>query len=286
MSRRWLIPASVAMAAIASLTVFWHSPSRHPAMPGLPTPAGVPAIPTQPSVQSGNRLPDPDDSLVPQGRYVFERNCAVCHGRWGDGRGEMAVGMFPKPRKLTSGIFKFRSTPSGFLPTDADLDRTIRQGIANSSMPTFAHLPARDVEAVIAYLKTLSSRWRNLAHRAEALSFPSEPDWLFDPAQAEPHAVRGRALYNQNCQPCHGVGGEGKGPAAAALEDQWGEPCPPADLRQPHLKSGAELRDVFRVLTTGLDGTPMPSFAEAMSAEDRWDLIAFIGRLRAAVASP
>lgn len=278
---------AIVVVAAAGLTVVWRRPDQQPSH-SVTQPRPEPVLSAQSAAarDSASRVPDLDEHLVPQGRYVFERNCAVCHGRWGDGRGEMSVGMFPKPRKLTSGIFKFRTTPSGFLPTDADLDRTIRQGIANSSMPTFAHLTARDVEAVIAYLKTLSSRWSNPANHVEALLFPSEPDWLFDPGQREPHVARGRGLFSQNCQPCHGEDGGGKGPAAAMLEDQWGEPCPPADLRQAHLKSGAELRDIYRVLATGLDGTPMPSFAEALSMEDRWDLVAFIAQLRAQTSSP
>jgi cytochrome c oxidase cbb3-type subunit 2 len=30
------------------------------------------------------------------------------------------------------------------------------------------------------------------------------------------------------------------------------------------------VRDVFRAMTTGLDGTPMPSYADSMTAEERW----------------
>ena len=77
---------------------------------------------------------------------MYERQCVICHGRWGDGRGDMARGMIPRPRRFTAGVFKYRSTPSGFLPTDADLARTIRGGIAGTSMPVFAGvLSERDV---------------------------------------------------------------------------------------------------------------------------------------------
>jgi mono/diheme cytochrome c family protein len=54
----------------------------------------------------------------------------------------------------------------------------------------------------------------------------------------------------------------------------------PSDLRQPSLRSGRTLETVYRVLLTGIEGTPMPSFAEALTEEQRWELVAFIGQLR------
>lgn len=228
----------------------------------------------------------PDDSLVAEGRFVFERNCAVCHGKWGDGRGEMAVGMVPRPRKFTSGTFKFRSTPSGSLPTDADLVRTIRGGLFGTSMPTFQHLPDRDLRAVVEYLKTFSKKWLNSENYANSVTIPNAPPWLNDPGASAVHIRAGRSLFVANCQPCHGPEGRGNGPAAAELEDEWGQPAVPADLTQPSLKSGAEPRDIYRVLVTGLNGTPMPSFLEATTESQRWDLVAFILSLRAAADAP
>jgi cytochrome c oxidase cbb3-type subunit 2 len=62
--------------------------------------------------------------------------------------------------------------------------------------------------------------------------------------------------------------------------DSWGHPTPARDLRQPHIRSGRRLDDVYRVLVTGLDGTPMPSFADSTTEEQRWELVAFIEQLR------
>lgn len=213
---------------------------------------------------------EPDESEVLRGRYVYERNCRICHGRWGDGKGELAVGMSPKPRQLTSGIFKFRSTPTGSLPTDEDLLRTLRRGIANSSMPSFAALPERDLISVVIYVKTLSSRWRSAANYAEPIRLPTEPGWLQGGESFETHRVAGAALFVSNCQPCHGG-------QATGLRDFWDEPCPPPSLESTGLKCGPELVDVYRTLVTGLDGTPMPSFREALSEGELWDLVAYVG---------
>lgn len=225
--------------------------------------------------------PAKDHALVQEGRYVYERNCLVCHGRWGDGKGEMAQGMWPRPRKFTSGVFKYRSTPSGSLPLETDLERTIRGGLYGTSMPTFQHLSDREIRAVVQYLQTFSLRWDRPQWKAAALSLPPMPSW-WEAGDRSVHAQRGRELYRVSCVPCHGEQGKGDGPAASGLEDQWGGATPPADLTQPSVRSGPHPQDLIRALLTGLDGTPMPSFRESLSDEQCWDLVAYLWTLRRA----
>ena len=220
----------------------------------------------------------PDESLYAMGRFVYERNCLVCHGRWGDGDGELAKGMIPKPRKFSAGIFKYRTTPAGALPTDEDLTRTIRGGRANTSMPYFTQLSDREVRAVVEFIKFFSPRWRKLENYAAPVKLPEPPAWL--DAEAAPRAAQGRATFTLVCTPCHGAQADGKGPAVAGLKDAWGDPAQPADLRSPAFRNGRTPPDIFRVLTLGIHGTPMPSFAEALTAEQRWELAAFISTLR------
>lgn len=59
------------------------------------------------------------------GQAIYRTHCAACHGASGRGDGEASGLLFPKPRDLTSGRFRLRSTPSGSLPTDEDLVRTV-----------------------------------------------------------------------------------------------------------------------------------------------------------------
>ncbi len=63
------------------------------------------------------------------------------------------------PRDLTKGRFKFRSTASGQVPTDADLARTIVEGIPSTGMVPQNHLSDAEVRAVIAFVKSLSPRF-------------------------------------------------------------------------------------------------------------------------------
>src|SRR5678815_1828617 len=79
----------------------------------------------------------PDESALLPGLMVYQRNCVVCHGKSGDGRGEMGLTVQPRPRDFRKGVFKFRSTPDGFLPRTEDLKRTVRRGLSGTAMPTF-----------------------------------------------------------------------------------------------------------------------------------------------------
>src|SRR6266581_4255492 len=67
------------------------------------------------------------------GQAVYQQHCAACHGANGQGNGPAAVWLYPKPRHFDSGLFKIRSTPSSFLPTDEDLFQTITRGMPGSS---------------------------------------------------------------------------------------------------------------------------------------------------------
>ena len=228
----------------------------------------------------------PDTALVPLGRFVFERNCAVCHGRLGDGWGELSRSLTPRPRDFTRGYFKFRSTPSGSLPTDADLRRTIREGLAGTAMPIFDQMEERDVRAVTEFIKSLSPRWQQRTNYAPPVVLPERQTW-FD--QAEPlkaQAEKGRQSYNQMCIACHGEDGSGNGPGAADLEDNWHRAIRPADLRKPSIRRGREPEEIVRILLTGMDGTPMISFAELTTEEQRWQLAAYVLQLRKTAEVP
>lgn len=229
----------------------------------------------EPAVRVG-----PDIALYGEGKFVYENNCIVCHGAMGDGRGEMAASLGIKPRSFKTGTFKYRSTPWGKLPTTEDLMHTVRHGITGTAMGMFTNLNDEQLRAVVEYIKFFSRKWRKAENYAPPLELPKPPAWMLDEASRSPHAAKGRETFQAVCAACHGVAGDGQGLAAVGLKDEWGEAAVPADLRQPHLRSGDEPDDIFRVLMTGLNGTPMVSFAEPLSEGQKWDLVACILSLR------
>lgn len=222
----------------------------------------------------------PDFSYYGEGKFVYENNCVVCHGIMGDGRGEMAPSLPVKPRSFRKGTFKYRSTPWGKLPATEDLERTVHNGITGTAMGMFTSLSDEQRRAVVEYIKFFSRKWRKPENYAPPIELPKQPVWLAEDGMRERHASTGKPLFQAVCVACHGPAGDGKGTAAVGLKDEWGEPAVPADLRQPHLRSGDDPIDIFRVLVTGLNGTPMVSFADGFSEEQKWDLVAYVLTLR------
>jgi cytochrome c oxidase cbb3-type subunit 2 len=218
-------------------------------------------------------VPDRAD-LIDRGRAVYRQRCVGCHGGKGDGNGVAATFLSPRPRDFTAAVFKFRSTPSGALPTDGDLYRTVTRGVRWTAMPTWHELPDKDRLAVVAFIKTFSTRWKE--EKPEPPVVASAP-----PAHAELIA-RGRDLYQRaKCWECHGEDGRGDGPSAAHLKDDLDRPIRPADFTRGQLKGGAHVGDVFRTMTNGLDGTPMPSFADTMTDDERWAISYYVLSLSA-----
>ena len=224
----------------------------------------------------------PDFSLYFSGRYVYERNCLICHGENGDGKGELGVTLPVKPRSFLQGVFKYRSTPPGKMPTDDDLRRTITGGLNGTAMGAFTMLSSTDLNEVVEYIKFFSRRWRKQENFAEPILFPPLPAWFQNKAERSQHAAAGKTLYESACMVCHGPQGDGTPMTPAPLMDIWGQAVKPADLREVHLRCGNDLADIYRTLTTGLDGTPMASFAEAFTPEQRWDVVSYVATLRKA----
>lgn len=220
-----------------------------------------------------------------EGAAVYATYCAGCHGGNGDGRGPAAEMLIVKPRDFTKGIFKFRSTPSGQLPTNDDLYRTITQGAYGTSMPAWNLLSERERYAVIEFIKTFYPGWSERGP-GTPIYIPNPPSWV-----GSPQAVaRGAELYQMlECAKCHGESGRGDGPSADSLDpDIWGNHQRPFNFTMGRLKGGPRVQDIYRTFMTGIGGTAMPSFAdifdepdgENIFKDDAWNLVSYVLSLR------
>ncbi|HEX6722294.1 MAG TPA: c-type cytochrome [Burkholderiaceae bacterium] len=231
--------------------------------------------------------PPVDARLLAHGQWVYRGLCIGCHGAKGDGNGGVwtlgdkfakAHKLPRQPRDFTAAVFKVRSTPSGSLPTDADLFKAISRGlVADQDMPAFKFLPERDRWAVIAYIKTLSKRWqeeKDFQEPSVEVGAPPLPDAAALAAGKEVYA-------KMQCAKCHGPLGKGDGPSADELTDDSGLPIKPRDFSDASMfVAASDPRGVYQTFTTGLDGTPMPSFADFLKEDERWQLVWYVMSLR------
>ncbi len=206
-------------------------------------------------------------------QYGYRRYCVGCHGERGDGNGENAPYIDPKPRDFQLGIFKCRSTPTGTLPTDQDLSDTIARGIDRSNMPSWNTFTSQQKADLVAWVKHYSPRWAS-EKPGTPIQIPSEPE-----VTAE-RIKNGREIFAKvQCWKCHGVTGEANGPSAATLQDDLGRPIAAFNFTEGTPKCGSSDADLYRIFMTGLDGTPMPSFADNIKPDEAWDLVFYLKSL-------
>lgn len=211
------------------------------------------------------------DAQRAAGKETYDHLCAQCHGDDGDGSGVAKAYFLPRPRDFTYGLFKIRTTPSGALPTTDDLKDIIREGMPYTGMPGWPELSDGELTNLAYYIKTFNDGF-------------ADPDDLFPieipspPKSSEESIARGHELYVENkCADCHGVYGRGDGKSSPTLKNDWEEPIWPADLtRRWTFRGGATRKDIYRTFTTGLNGTPMPSYADLIAEEDRWHLVNYV----------
>lgn len=214
---------------------------------------------------------DPGADRATAGATIYKHMCIFCHGEDGNGGGRATAYLYPWPRDFRKGVFKYHTTPSGSLPLDSDIFRTISRGVPGTSMPSWRTALSEDeIYAVIKYIKTFSSRF------AEETPKPSVAIGV-SPATTPENIARGQKIYNEmRCERCHGVDLKGDSPIANQLFDIWDHLLFTYDLTNPNTyKWGYEKTEIYRTLTVGVDGTPMKPNSH-LTEEDRWDLAAFV----------
>lgn len=237
--------------------------------------AGLTSSPTPLSAtEPQTNLPD----SLSRGQRLYQRACVLCHGKAGHGDGPDAfyLGAYsaPRPRAFTEGEYKFRSTPSGELPTDNDLYETITNGIPGY-MPSFRSLAESDRRDIVAYIKQFSPFFQETDKRIP-IALPPGP---LPPTRESIN--RGHELYMLlDCAKCHsllamapnGLYEQGE------LRDRRELDILPRDLSKPaSFKNGHRPQDIAQSILTGLDGTPMASFRQTLPRpEDIWHLVNYV----------
>ena len=98
--------------------------------------------------------------------------------------------------------------------------------------------------------------------------------WVFGQAPKAPKKTpellnQGKKVYEQNCSPCHGAKGDGKGPAGVVLKP------PPNDFNNPLRewpKTKGDPNKIFEVITKGVPNSAMVKW-DQLSEKERWALV-------------
>lgn len=182
---------------------------------------------------------------APNGKQLYQRNCAACHGENGDG----GVGV---PLSLPD--FQY-SVPDSYLA------RTIRLGRPGRVMPAFPRLSAAEVTALVKYIRTWAP---GRGYHLSAAPIHGDP-------------VHGRQLFAKYCASCHGAQGQGGTGTGVTFSRPRNLPVMPPALNNPGFLAAATDQMIKATLMNGREGTPMVSFLKhGLSETDINDVVSYV----------
>ena len=272
--RLLLLIAAVGISMISGSAVVWTY-AQESGGSGVPEgfkKSDFPAMPAAEDIEAGKR--------------VYFTKCVWCHGVDGGGDGPSADRLWPRPRNFNQGTFKIRHTASGELPLpQMDLFQTVTHGLPGSAMPSWEGILSEDQRRqVIAFVTSQLVKDRKFDDKDTETFTVLQLDSLKPIPPSKESLEKGAQLVvDKKCIECHGVEGHGDG-NAFNLKDDWGFPIQPASWHKCWNFRGSRqdpynVKNIFRTFSTGVNGTPMPSFADNTTIEERWHIANFVQSL-------
>src|SRR5512140_3756309 len=108
-----------------------------------------------------------------------------------------------------------------------------------------------------------------------------------EPAATPEVLAHGKEVYDQNCAACHGAKGDGQGMCSAFLIPR------PRNFTTAHFRLRSTPsgnlptdNDLFRVVSLGVVGTPMPPWKWLLNDADRWAVVEYLKTFSSRFADP
>jgi mono/diheme cytochrome c family protein len=238
--------------------------------------------------------------VLNRGREQFVQNCYACHGMTGNGTGPASRYYRPPARDLTRGLYKFGGVVDG-LPHDEDFMRILERGLAGTPMLAW-DIPDAELYAIIQYVKSLAPVWQQAEELGERIPMDTDT-WQGKEQEA---VARGKQVYHglATCQQCH--------PAYATKQEMYeasrlvgNQPLTefrrlpfqpetkesqyeadgkkmvimPPDFLFNEVRSGHDVKDLYRIISSGIPGTAMPTWYGALPAPDVWAMAYYVESL-------
>lgn len=194
-----------------------------------------------------------------EGKVIFESVCWTCHGAGGHGNGPASSDDVKPPtfhtRDYTMAspatlMQRFRASMQGDDPSHPHMQYVAKLVNSESFSAAVAYIPA-----------------------------------LVYPTEVPGSALHGQDIFEYRCAGCHGAGGRGDGPGAAALVE-----VKPVDFTTDTLVATTDWDRVYEKVRVGGDrvhGSTMPAWSQILSDDDMWDLVAYLATFQPGlVAAP
>ncbi len=186
---------------------------------------------------------------------LYDRQCAMCHGKNGDGRGHAGGSLIPKPTDFTlTSLSREKIVTS------------IRSGVPGTSMAGYGRrFDDQTIDKLATYIQTKFMGVEPLALPVQLL-----------PVQQS----QGQTLYTKHCSACHGDNGN------TAVWAKSGLNPPPRNFTSEASKAELSLERMISSITHGRPGTAMMPFNQRLSASEIESIVTFIRAEFMQVSSP
>lgn len=245
-----------------------------------------------------------------KGKQIYQEYCMACHGVNGDGKGVAAKGLQTPPRNFTLGIIKFGDVPSGQLPHDEAIYKTLTHGLNGTAMLPW-DLKHDQMDAVWQYIKTFApDTWIGKDKElGEQVTKNMKDPFTF--ARRDQAIEIGKRVYHleASCQACHRgyvslaeydkISREETGEGVDELDETFyelkvqasehGYGTIPPDFTYHPLRSirGDNVEDIYIRLAAGVGGTTMPAWSETIEEDHKiWALAYYVQSLMQLKDSP